>query len=131
MGFQIYYQFASREHRKGGPLTPYETQEVEVRIIRDAQRTDSPEEFSAIQSNRAVPKNSRLLKLTTAVDQDGLLRCNGRLQYAENLPYDVRLPIILPRGNWATKLIMKHFHEAEHHVTGRNQRSQTCRLRTG
>ena len=111
---------ASREHRLDGPLTPDEVQEVEVRIIRDAQRTDFAEEFSAIQRNRALPKNSRLLKLTPKFDHDGLLRCDGRLQYAENLPYDVRFPIILPRGNWATKLIVKHFHEAGHHVTGTN-----------
>ena len=77
-------------------------------------------EFSAIQRNRALPKNSRLLKLTPKLDHDGLLRCDGRLQYAENLPYDVRFPIILPRGNRATKLIVKHFHEAGHHVTGIN-----------
>ena len=111
---------ASREHRLDGPLTPDEIQEVEVRIIRDAQRTHFAEEFSAIQRNRALPKNSRLSKLTPKLDHDGLLRCDGRLQYADNLPYDVRFPIILPRGNWATKLIVKHFHEAGHHVTGTN-----------
>ena len=86
MGLPIFCQFASREHRKGSPLTPDEIQEVEVRIIGNEQRTDSAEEFSAIQPNRAVPKNSRLLKLTPKVDHDGLLCCNGRLQYAENLP---------------------------------------------
>ena len=32
----------------------------------------------------------------------------------------MRFPIILPRGIWATKLTVKHFHEAGHHVTGTN-----------
>ena len=108
------------KHWEGGPLTPDEMQEVEVRIIRDAQRTDFAEEFSAIQHNRALPKNSRLLKSTPKVNHDGLLCCDGELQYAKNIPYDVRFPVILPRGNWTTKLIVKHFHEAGHHVTGTN-----------
>jgi len=111
---------ASREHRLDGSLTPDEIQEVEVRIIRDAQRTDFAEEFSAIQCSHALPKYSRLLKLTPKVSHDGLLRCDRRLQYAENLPFDVHYPIILPRGNWTTKLIVKHFHVAGHHVTGTN-----------
>ena len=91
-----------------------------MQIIRDAQRTDFAEEFSAMQGNRALPKKSRLLKLTPKVDHHGLLHCDGRLQYAENLPYDVRFPIILARGNWVTKLIVKHYHEAGNHVTGTN-----------
>ena len=111
---------ARREDRIVGPLTPEEIQNIEVQIIRDAQRTDFAEEFSAIQRNRALPKRSRLLKLTPKVAHDGLLRCDGRLQYVENLPYDVRFPIILPRGNWVTKLIVKDYHEAGHHVTGTN-----------
>ena len=40
--------------------------------------------------------------------------CEGWLQTAEYLPYDVRFPIILPKGKWTTKLIVKHFHGAGH-----------------
>ena len=111
---------ARQEDRIVGPLTPEEIQNIEVQIIRDAQRTDFAEEFSVIQRNRVLPKKSRLLKLTPKVDLDGLPRCDERLQYAKNLPYDLRFPIILPRGNWVTKLIVKHYHEAGHHVTGTN-----------
>ena len=32
----------------------------------------------------------------------------------------MRFPIILPRGSWTTKLIVKHFHKAGHHVSGTN-----------
>ena len=81
---------------------------------------DFAEEFSAIEENRALPKKSGLNKLTPKVDLDGLLRCDGRLKFAESLPYDVGFPIILPRGNWVTKLIVRHHHEAGHHVTGTN-----------
>ena len=109
-----------QEEWLSGPLTPEEIQHAEARIIREAQQMDFAEELSAIEENRALPKKSRLNKLTPKVDLDGLLRCDGRLKFAESLPYDVRFPIILPRGNWVTKLIVKHYHEAGHHVTGTN-----------
>ena len=40
--------------------------------------------------------------------------CEGWLQNAGYLPYDVCIPIILPKGKWRTKLIVKHFHGAGH-----------------
>ena len=93
----------NRKDRLIGPLTPEEIENVEVRIIHDAQRTEFAEEFRALQGSRAISKKSKLLKLTPKVDQDGLLRCDGRIQYVEFLPYDVRYPVILPRGSWITK----------------------------
>lgn len=109
-----------RNDRLVGPLTPEEIQNGEVRFICNVQRTDFSELFSPIQGNRALPKKSRLVNLTPKVDYDGPLRCDGRLQFAENLPYDERFPIILPRGNWTTNLIVKHYHEAGYYVTGSN-----------
>ena len=49
-----------------------------------------------------------------------LIRCNGCLQFAEFVPYDMRFPIIMPRGSWTTKLIVKHYHEAGHYITRTN-----------
>jgi hypothetical protein len=54
------------------------------------------------------------------IDVDGVLRCDGRLCYAEFLPYEVRFPVILPGSNWVTKLIVKHYHEIGQHVLGTN-----------
>ena len=50
-----------------------------------------------------------------------MIRSDGRLTYTEFLPYDVRYPIILPRKNWVTKLIIKHYHELGNHIAGTNQ----------
>ena len=49
------------------------------------------------------------------------MRCDGRLKYAEFLPQDARFPIILPRKNCVTKLIVKHYHEKDNHPGGTNQ----------
>ena len=49
------------------------------------------------------------------------MRCDGRLKYAEYLPQDARFPIIPPRKNCVTKLIVKHYHEKNNHASGTNQ----------
>ena len=94
--------------------------DAQLCIIRHAQRKQFTEEHAAVRDGRSLPKNSRLLKLMRKFDNDGLLRCDGRLCYAEFIPYDVRFPIILPRGWWVTKLIVKHYHEIGKHITGTN-----------
>ncbi|CAG2208608.1 unnamed protein product [Mytilus edulis] len=66
-------------------------------------------------------KTSKLLGLQPRIDENGLIRCDGRLEYAEFLSFDARYPIILPRKNWVTKLIVKRYHELGKHVSGTNQ----------
>ena len=56
------------------------------------------------------------------------MRCDGRLKYAEFLPHDARFPIILPRNNFVTKLIVKH-HEKENHAGGTDQTFATLSIR--
>ena len=43
------------------------------------------------------------------------------MEQADYLPFDVKYPIILPRGNWITKLIVNYYHENDHHVASQNQ----------
>ena len=71
-----------------------------------------------IDGRKGVFKKSLLSKLCPRVDQQGVMRCDGRLRVAEHLPYDVSFPIILPRGHWMTKLIVKHYHELANHSAG-------------
>ena len=108
------------QERRKGSRSPEELQNAHIRIICDAQQKEFSEEYCALQENKPTPKKSCLKNLTPKVDEDGLIRCDGRLQFAEFLPYSVRFPIILPRGSCTTKLIVKHYHEAGHHITGTN-----------
>ncbi len=41
--------------------------------------------------------DKRLSRFSPMLDKDGLLRVDGRLRLAEDLPYDTRHPIILPK----------------------------------
>ena len=54
------------------------------------------------------------------MDSEGILRCDGRLQFADHLPWETRYPIILPRTHQVTRLIIKDAHERNEHG-GTNQ----------
>ena len=95
--------------------------DAEEQIIRVAQRESFSEEYLALQKVRKLSTSSKLFGLCPKLDEDGVIRLNSRLQYAEFLPYDVRHPIVLPRKHWVTKLIVKYYHEKGNHNSGTNQ----------
>ena len=109
------------DNRIRGELTPDEIRETENAIIAEAQRESFPLELHSLQGGKELPKNSKLLGLRPCLHEDGLIRSNGRLQYAEFLPFDVCFPIILPRKHWVTKLLVKYYHEQGCHIGGTNQ----------
>ena len=51
-------------------------------------------------------------------DEDGLLRISGRLRFADDLPHDVKHPIILPKDHPVTRLIIENRHEKIGHNSG-------------
>ena len=72
-------------------------------------------EYKALSQGKEIANNSVLLKLRPKLWTDGLIRCNGRLNFAEHLPFLARCPIILLRKSWVTMLIVKHYHEKMGH----------------
>ena len=116
----IYSMRSPKEGIKGRELLPEEIEDAEEEIISRAQLEAFPEEYMALLTGKEIPKKSSLSKLCPWLDDQGVLRCGGRLQFAECLPYDVRFPIILPRGQWVTTLVVKHYHELSNHCAGTN-----------
>ena len=104
-----------------GELTIDEIRNAENQIIAQAQRQAFPDEYRMLAQGKNLPHSSKLLQLRPVLDEDELVRCDGRLRYAECLPYDTRFPIILPRGLLVTTLIVKHYHEKGYHASGTNQ----------
>ena len=49
------------------------------------------------------------------------MKANTRLKYADYLPHDARFPIILPRGMWVAKLIVRSYHIKDDYAAGTNQ----------
>ena len=108
------------EDRCSEGITYQEILDAETAVIKEAQQQAFSEEYIALSNQRPIPKHSKLLTLKPIIDEEGLLRSDGRLTYAEYLPFDVRYPIILPRKHWVTKLIVKDYHEQSNHSAGTN-----------
>ena len=113
--------------RESGELSIAEMNEAETRILKDLQEAEFGDEMRALRKSRSVLPTSKLQPLTPFLDENGLMRCKGRLELAEQLSFDARHPIILPRGAWITKLIVRHYHDANNHCAGVNYLwSQLC-----
>ena len=107
--------------RQNGELKPSEIEDTEVQVIKSAQREAFPGEYLALQRRKELPKNSILLAFRPRLDEEGQMRCDSRLKYAESLSHDARFPIILPRKDQVTKFTVKYFHEEGNHASGTNQ----------
>ena len=83
-------------------------------MIREAKQGAFANEYCQLLKDKQVKSDSKLISLQPQIDEDGLLRCNGRLRYIGFLPYDAIYHILLPRKNWVTKLIVKFYHEKDY-----------------
>ena len=95
-------------------------QEVSFSFLAFWPMTAFPEEYMALSKGKEIPEKSLLSKICPWLDNQGVIPCSGQLQFAESLPHDVRIPVILPRGQWVTRLIVKHFHEMADHSAETN-----------
>ena len=91
----------------------------EEQIIKQTQEIVFPKEMSALKKGKPVPKTSSLLKLNPMLE-NGVMRSNTRLRNADPISKDVKFPIILPKKNHVTNLVVKYHHESEHHEMGVN-----------
>ena len=79
---------------------------AELAIIREAQNEAYSEEIEALAKNKPLPRKSTLLPCTPILISR-ILRSNTRLRYSDDLPDDVKFPIILPKRNHVTRLVVK------------------------
>ena len=106
-------------HKKAA-LGPEEIITSEMQFIRLAQQEEFQDEIQALKSGKGLHGKSKLLPLKPVLDEEGVLRGDGRLKFADCLPWETRYPIILSRNHQITKLIIKDTHEKNQHG-GTNQ----------
>ncbi|XP_075163329.1 uncharacterized protein LOC142235964 [Haematobia irritans] len=79
-------------------------------LIRLAQRTHYRSEYEALKNNRAIGTKSKLLTLNPVLDDQKLLRVNGRLA-SSDISYNERHPVILPEKSRFCKLFIEFTHK--------------------
>lgn len=94
--------------RKDGSLLSDEITAAETFRIKQAQAQAFPDGENEGSLTRLNPKR----------DDHGLLRMDGRLHFVDNLPYDTRHPILLPKNHPVTRLVIVDTHEGLGHGSG-------------
>ena len=107
--------------KKPGELIADERKKAEIQLLKHTQFVYFQKGWKALSHGQPTPTNSKLLALKPKLDNDGLLRSDGRLRNSKFLSYDVLYPVILHRKSWVTKLIVKDAHDRGNHAFGTNQ----------
>ena len=85
-----------------------ELQHAEIIIILCVQRESFSREISCLRRGRPIPNNSRLIKITPFIDDEGLLRAKGRLDNAA-IDFSAKHPVVVDAKSRLGQLIA-HYH---------------------
>ena len=99
-----------------GALTCEEIEAARSFLLRRVQRNVYQAEVDDLRAGKQIERNSSLIKLAPYLDHLGLLCVGGRIEKAP-LPIDVRHPIILPRSERVTELILYMLHRQRAHLS--------------
>ena len=99
--------FKYRQYK--GSLKAIELKHSANCIIRHVQKSCFYKEIEGKINANSLSKKSKIYNLDPFTCEDGLLRVGGRLKNSE-LSLNKRYPIILPKSNFLTELIIKYYH---------------------
>ena len=101
----------SSQDKLTGPLNASEIHNSSKLWIKCCQELAFPDEICAIQQKRTnSSKVSRLRQLGLYLDEDNLIRCQGRIHNA-SLSDSSKFPYLLPNNHFLSTLIVKDSHE--------------------
>lgn len=112
----LYYclEFIKRNKQRG-PLTVKELQDTPTIVIKVMQQQSAANELGTINKNLLIKTNNSIIKLNPFIDKDGVMRVGGRSSFSD-LPFDAKHPIILPKSNHVTKLLIERRHKLHLHT---------------
>ena len=110
-----------KDNRSRGGLNTDELKDAKIVILKACQQEAFSDEYKALVQKKALSSNSKLLVLNPCLDDDGLIRSNSRLVNSEDLSFNSRHPVILPRKHGITQLIVKNEHDEGAHFSGTNR----------
>ena len=104
----------SKNERKQGDLSFAELTTAKISLLQVVQRREFGEEWQSLQNDQPVSRKSPIHKLSPFIGEDGLLRVQGRLQFS-GLSYEVKHPIIIPKGHMGV-LLARQVHSRMKHA---------------
>lgn len=109
--------------KPSGPITAAEYRRAESCLFRKAQMDKFSYEIATLRGNAnlspqdqiAIPRSSAISTLSPYIDEDGVLRVEGRIDASTDTSNDAKRPIIMPRDHRITSLIAQSYHKRFHH----------------
>ncbi|XP_055526970.1 uncharacterized protein LOC129719604 [Wyeomyia smithii] len=106
------------------PIDREEHQVAERALLKLAQVEAYPDEVRTLLKSRQakcstgvnLEKSSLLYKLSPILDEFDVIRMEGRLATADFSPFELRYPIVLPRGHQITRKLLDHYHQKFGHA---------------
>ncbi|GBN00176.1 hypothetical protein AVEN_206044-1 [Araneus ventricosus] len=111
--FRFLYNCKTKE-KKSGSISVEEFQHAKKYLVKTIQVNVFSAEINALKKNESI-KRTNVSNLNVFLDDDDLIRVGGRLTNSE-LSFDQKHPILLPRDQKLTDIIMEHFHIKNLHV---------------
>lgn len=102
--FRFIHNCKNKSQKIISELTINERRQAQLKLIKLCQIQMFNDEIIALQKNKQINKNSKILSLSPHLDKDGLLRVGGRLNNA-NYSYNKIHQIILPHHRFTTTLL--------------------------
>ncbi|XP_057374666.1 uncharacterized protein LOC130695542 [Daphnia carinata] len=102
--------------RRANGLSADEVQMGKSFILQRTQANAYQQEMNCLRAGRPIEKDSKLIKLAPFLDHRGFMCVGGRIEKAP-LPIDSRHPIILPRSERMTELILFKLHRDRGHLS--------------
>ncbi|GFS93130.1 uncharacterized protein NPIL_191231, partial [Nephila pilipes] len=97
-----------------GELSAEELEGAEIYWMKYIQEENYPEDIKALKTNKSIPKDSKIFKLSPFLSKNCLLLVKGRLQNV-NLSSTLKHPIVLPSNHLLVKMIIYDAHEKVFH----------------
>ena len=95
-------------------LTTKEMLEARNLLLKATQQITYQKEISYLKNGDKFKEPAIVRQLNLYLDDEDLLRCRGRLQYTD-LPHDTKFPILMPKDNYLTSLIVQSMHKTVMH----------------
>ena len=98
----------SKQEHPSELVTIEERERAAEVVIRLVQQQAFPQEIEILQRGDSLPSTSPLFRLDPILDR-GILRVGGRLKQS-SLSLELKHPVILPKDDHITRLILTHYH---------------------
>ncbi|XP_075152088.1 uncharacterized protein LOC142226096 [Haematobia irritans] len=112
--------------QSNGYLTVGEIRNAKTFLCKVAQKDEFSRELRQLGCERSIPKSSNIYKLSPFLDEEGLIRLSGRIDFAYYVSDETKHPIILPKNHELTKMLVMQYHIDYRH---QNQESICAAIR--